>query len=49
MLVVQKSSKSANVRCTVISRTSTASRPTFIHKRRSAPASDTRNGAGAAQ
>jgi hypothetical protein len=33
-LVVQKSSKSANVRCTVISRVSTASRPASVHKSR---------------
>ena len=41
MLVVQKSSKSTNVRWTVISRNSTASRPASIHKLRSASTPDT--------
>jgi hypothetical protein len=31
-VIIQKSSKSANVRNTVISRVSTASRPAFVHK-----------------
>src|SRR6185312_9050509 len=38
--VVQKSSKSENVRCTVISRVSIASRPASVHKLRSASIRD---------